>query len=217
MALLHAIAPAFEATVSHCSYRSCPGAEVASAMLLMALAAVPVACRSGGGGTASGPSLRAAKDPRPIFAEAALPAVGSRIPSFDLPTLAGRSISDAGLAGQAAFVVLWSTGCIRSREALADVERIRRAYSARGVRVVILADDADTSLVRAVLTRGGIRDTAASGLEVGIAAGRLTSLFDRSVLAPDSLRRDFRIQYVAPGFLVVDATGIVRYRGAIQL
>lgn len=168
-----------------------------------------------------------ARDPRPIFAEAALPRVGTTAPGFDVPHLGGGRLSLDALQGRPVLLALWSTGCVRSREAVAVIDSLHRRYRARGVTTVLLADDADSALVRRVLRQHGLEVAdaptvsgalAESTVVVGLTNGRLRAMFDRaSDASGDPAVEAYRVEFVAPGFLLVDATGVIRRRAAITL
>lgn len=163
-----------------------------------------------------------AHDSRPIYAEAALPGPGAPVPPFDVSRLGGGRVSAESLRGQPVMLALWSTGCPRSREAVAVLDSLHRRHAPRGVRTVLLADDADSALVRAVLQRAGLPIADGSGAEtgviVGLTRGQLTSLFDQSAAArTDPALRAYHIAFVAPGFLLIDSGGTIRRRAAILL
>ena len=187
---------------------------------LLAMASMSVAC--GGSPATRNAAARDAVDRRPLLAEAALPAPGASLPHVDVERLGGGRVQLPARQGAPLLVVLWSTGCVRSREAVAVLDTLHRQYSARGLRTVLLADDADSALVRSVLARHGLTiarpTTPDTGVVVGLTRGALTRLFDRSAEArPDPSLPPHRVQFVAPGFLLVDSLGIVRRRGAITL
>jgi peroxiredoxin len=133
-------------------------------------------------------------------AEDALPAVGSALPAFSLMQLDGRPVRAADLQGQPSVVALWSSTCGASRAALAGIAAVHREYAARGLRVLVLADDASADAVRAVL------DSAGLDIPLALASGQLDQLF-----AP-SKRWPWQKGVALPAFLVVDATGVVRRR-----
>lgn len=181
------------------------------------LASVPVLACQPRGSTRAGAAPSALRDARPIFAEAALPAVGTAAPGFDVPRLEGGRVALDSLLGRPVLLALWSTGCVRSREAVAVVDRLHRRFRDRGVTTVLLADDADRALVRRVLQQDGLT-VENGGVVVGLTNGRLRSLFDRaSDVLGDPALAPYRVEFVAPGFLLLDRAGVIRRRGAITL
>jgi hypothetical protein len=129
-----------------------------------------------------------------------LPAEGSPLASFTLEQLDGTSVSTADLHGQPSVVALWSSTCGASRKALAGIAALQDEYGARGLRILIVADDASAPAVQTVLDSAGIR------VPVALASGRIDSLF-----AP-SKRWPWQQGVALPSFLVVDGAGIVRQR-----
>ena len=155
---------------------------------------------------AAGIGIRDAFDDRPNYAVAALPSIGTAMPDFRLPTLRADTISLDQFRGQQVVFALWSLQCSVSRAALAGIEQLHRDYAQRGVNVVLLADDGDTTALRRTMDSAGVT------LPVAHADGHLRRMFDRSKTAPE--RDTHRITFGLPSFLIVDATGRVQYREA---
>jgi len=132
---------------------------------------------------------------------AALPVVGSPVPSFRYPTTSGAMLDPAALHGRPALVALWSSSCSASRLALKSLGAFHREYASRGAAVVILADDHQRAAVDPLL--------AATNLTapVALAGGTLMATFthDQSVIP-------WRKAFALPTFLVLDAEGRVVYR-----
>ena len=147
----------------------------------------------------------AACDQRPINATAALPAPGTLVPGFAFPAHRGSdSVRSSDLRGGATVLALWSTHCPYQGPWVAAFDSLVRAYAARGVRFIVLADDAPGRVLDSVLARA----PWPSGVEeVGVASGRLRHLFDRSRSAPE--RATDRVAFVLPSFLLVDSGGRV--------
>ena len=143
-------------------------------------------------------------DRRPNYALAALPVPGSRLPQMRLPMLSGDTMTPETYRGQPVVYALWSLECGVSRAALAGVEQLRVDYAKRGAAVVLLADDGDTIALRRTMRAAGI------ALPVAYASGTLRRLFDNAKTAPE--RRNYRVQFGLPSFLVVDANGVVTHR-----
>ena len=157
-----------------------------SAYLILLIVAATVAC-----------------DRRPIDATAALPAIGSQMPMFDLPGVADSTrVSSASLRGAPAFVALWSTHCPFQGPAMAAFDSLRQEFAARGVQFVLLADDAPGAPLDSALRVAPWWDAT---VRTGAADGGLAGLFDRSRDA----RGDARVEFVLPSFLAVDADGRV--------
>lgn len=143
----------------------------------------------------------------PIHATAALPAPGELVPSFGFEearvAAPGRdSVRSADLRGAPTILALWSTYCPHQGPAMAAFERLAARYRPAGVRVVVLADDAGTPKLRQALdTLAWVRAVD----QVGTAGGRLDRYFDRSATAPE--RSTYRVEFVLPSFLLLDAEG----------
>jgi peroxiredoxin len=133
-------------------------------------------------------------------AMAVLPAEGTPLPAFTLEQLDGTSVSNADLLGKPSVVALWSSTCGASMMALTGIASLQDELGARGLRVLILADDASAQAVQLILDSAGIR------VPVALALGKLDSLF-----AP-SRRWPWQQGVALPSFLVVDCAGIVRQR-----
>ena len=151
----------------------------------------------------------AACDRRPINATAALPAPGTLVPAFAFPRHGGSdSVRSSDLRGSATVLALWSTHCPYQGPWVAAFDSLTQAYAGRGIRFVVLADDAAGHVIDSVLTRSPWAPRVA---EVGVASGRLRGLFDRSRSAPE--RTTDRLAFVLPSFLLVGPDGHVIRRG----
>lgn len=149
--------------------------------------------------------VAAACDQRPINATAALPELGTVLPNFVMPMHAGSdSVRASELAGSPAVVALWSTHCPYQGEWVAAFERLARTYGPRGVRIIVLADDAPGRALDSALAHAPWRSAASA---VGVADGALAPLFDRARTAPE--RATERVVFVLPSFLLLDADGRV--------
>ncbi len=146
-------------------------------------------------------------DRRPIDATAALPAIGTHVPAFALPVVGDTvSITPARLRGAPAVIALWSTHCPFQVHAMAAFDSLAREFAPRGVRFVVLADDASGPVLDSVLAAASWRPAADL---VGVARGTLAGIFDHTTAAPKDGR--YRIDFVLPSFLFIDAEGrIVR-------
>ena len=131
----------------------------------------------------------------------ALPAVGNPLPAFRYAALDGSILTPESLSGSPAVIALWSTTCSASRLALASLGTLQTEDAPRGARVVILADDRDTTAVASLLARAGVHASVALG------AHTLMDTFThgQSVLP-------WRKAFALPTFLVLDATGRIAYR-----
>jgi hypothetical protein len=142
-------------------------------------------------------------DRRPINATAALPAPGTVLPDFEFPRAeAPDSLNSSGLLGAPAVVALWSTHCPYQGPWIAEFDSLARSYGPRGVRIVVLADDAPGPVLDSALERAAWRPVVT---EVGIASGRLSRVFDRSATAPE--RHTDRVEFVLPSFLLTGPDG----------
>lgn len=147
-------------------------------------------------------------DRRPIDANAALPAPGTPVPSFAFPAHGGTdSVRSAALTGAPTVLALWSTHCPYQDPWVASFSTLAQDYGARGVRVVVLADDEPGPTLDSALARAPWR----SGVShVAVAGGALSGLFDRSRTAPE--RSAARVEFVLPSFLLVGPDGRVLQR-----
>ena len=148
--------------------------------------------------------VRDAFDRRPNYAVAALPVPGTQLPRMRLPMLSGDTMTTETYRGQPAVYALWSLDCGVSRAALAGIEQLRLDYAKRGVAVVLLADDGDTIALRRTMSAAQV------ALPIAYANGTLRRLFDNAKHAPE--RKNYRVQFGLPSFLVVDANGVVTHR-----
>jgi Redoxin len=147
----------------------------------------------------------AACDRRPINASAALPVLGAVMPTFVLPTHGSPdSVRTSDLAGAPAVVALWSTHCPYQGPWVQAFETLARTYGPRGVRIVVLADDAPGRALDSALARASWRSAVSL---IGVADGELPALFDRSRTAPERERE--RVELVLPSFLLIDPAGRV--------
>ena len=119
---------------------------------LVALAALVLA---GCGSRGSEPKAAAGASPAGTpSADAFRPlAVGDRVPTLALRTLAGDSLRvEAG--GPVTLVNVWATWCSSCREEMADLEALHRDFGPRGLRVVAVSvDDGDGTRVRRFVAR----------------------------------------------------------------
>lgn len=136
----------------------------------------------------------AACDGRPYHER--LPAAGMAVPAFDLPLVDGGRATGAQLAGAPTLIALWSSSCSASRLALRALDEVQRDYAARGVRVLVVADDGDRAHLRAFMDSVGV------DLPVALAAGEVNDLFDVS-------RRPWDRSFGLPSWVVVGADGRV--------
>ena len=144
-------------------------------------------------------------DKRPINASAALPARGTQVPAFAFAGPGGSdSVRSTDLRGAPAVLALWSTHCPYQGPWVAAFDSLARAYGQRGVRFVVLADDAPGQVLDSVLAHAPWPTAVA---EVGVASGRLAGLFDRSRSAPE--RATDRVAFVLPSFLLLGRDGHV--------
>lgn len=147
-------------------------------------------------------------DRGPIDPTAALPPVGTAVPSFDLPRHASEDrLSSAAVSGQPVVIALWSTHCPHQRPAMLSFDTLAREFSPRGVRFLVLADDPPGARLDSALAAQPWRET---GVDVAIANGQLATLFDHSTLG--RIDSQYRVEFVLPSYLLLDEAGVVRGR-----
>lgn len=131
----------------------------------------------------------------------ALPAIGSPLPTFEFPRVSGGRLTTASDSAAPTIVALWSSTCSASRLALESLAALEAAYSSRGDRVVILADDAERDIVSPLLTRANFHGA------VGLANGTLVRTFThQATILP------WRTVFALPTFFVLAPDGRVVYR-----
>ena len=134
-----------------------------------------------------------------------LPAVGSPLPSFQFQTVAGNNVSPASLLGAPAVLVLWSTTCPASVQALQGVQQLYADYHNRGVHVLIVADDEEARIRT-------FADSARLDVPIAVADGRAYLLGDPSA------RMSLTATMGLPSVLVTDTQGrvVLRTLGVAQ-
>ena len=154
---------------------------------------------------AAGTAIVCACDRRPIDATAALPAPGSRVPTFSLPATDGdRRFTEQVLHGRPAVIALWSIHCPFQGPAMAAFDSLAQEFRSTGVQFVLLTDDAPGRGLDSALQHAAWR---ASVDRIGIASGGLARLFDQS--ATGSHAHPYRAEFVLPSFLLIDRQGTV--------
>jgi cytochrome c biogenesis protein CcmG, thiol:disulfide interchange protein DsbE len=74
--------------------------------------------------------------------------VGSSVPSYAAPTLAGDTVRIGG-AESPTVLNVWATWCVSCQEEMEALDSLKREYSAKGLRVVAVSvDNGDISRVR---------------------------------------------------------------------
>lgn len=68
--------------------------------------------------------------------------VGEKVPAYGAVSLAGDSVSLQTLHGDVVLLNVWATWCEPCRQEIPALEKIHRAYAARGLRVVGVSVDA---------------------------------------------------------------------------
>lgn len=150
-------------------------------------------------------SAALACDRRVIDPTPALPRPGTPVPPFVVARYGGAdSVRAADLRGTPTILALWSTHCPYQGPWVASFDSLAYAYFPRGVRVVVLADDAPGATLDSVLQRATWREAVSV---IGVASGALPSWFDRSRDAPE--RTTERVAFILPSFLLIDANGQV--------
>ena len=74
--------------------------------------------------------------------------VGSAVPHYAAPTLAGDTVTVGG-AGAPTVLNVWATWCVSCQEEMAALDSLKHDYEAKGLRVVAVSvDNGDISRVR---------------------------------------------------------------------
>lgn len=68
-------------------------------------------------------------------------AIGSPVPAYGAPTLAGDSISLAELQGEHVLLNIWATWCVPCRQEMPDLQEIHEGFGPDGLRVVAVSID----------------------------------------------------------------------------
>jgi len=131
-------------------------------------------------------------------ARATLPALGSRAPAFAYPRTDAGTLGSTELLGAPAVLALWSSTCSASLEALSAIVALQAELAPLGVKVILLADDAELGTLAHLQSTFG-------ALPVGHAAGKLKDVWSQTHLGP--WRRGLGL----PSFLVLDRASTVRY------
>ena len=121
--------------------------------------------------------------------------VGEPIPDFGMRSLAGENISRASLAGKPLLLVFWNTWCPLCKKELPQINRLAEKYHSKGLSVVAIntgLNDSE-SKARAYWKKNGYQ---------------FPVVFDQTF----DIGGSFRVMGV-PTVLLVDAKGIVRYKG----
>lgn len=132
---------------------------------------------------------------------AALPPIGSEVPSFRYTTFDHVVLTPESIRGRPTVIALWATTCSASRLAITSLTALQMAYAPLGADVVILADDRDSVAVASLFARSGVQPIIALG------AGTLMGTFTHGQ-SPLPWRKALAL----PTFLVLDAMGRVVYR-----
>jgi peroxiredoxin len=80
---------------------------------------------------------------------------GTLAPGFTLPTLAGQPMSLQDVRGQVVVLNLWATWCLPCEREMPALERLHRAMSASGVRVLAVSLDTEIGTVDLMGNAGG--------------------------------------------------------------
>ena len=131
--------------------------------------------------------------------------VGDHAPKFALTGLAGDSIVVGDTAKSVTLLNVWATWCESCREEFAELERIRKTQSPRGLEVVAISvDQGPTERVRKFVQAQG------SGFRVGHdAASRITKLYGVSGLPTSYLfDRNGNVLWTAIGDFRIDSVAM---------
>jgi thiol-disulfide isomerase/thioredoxin len=123
--------------------------------------------------------------------------VGEAMPDFHLNTLAGDSVSRAGLSGKPLLLVFWNTWCPSCKKELPRINQLAERYSGKGVTVLAI--------------NTGLNDSESKARAFWKKNGYLFATgFDHSF----EIGQSFRVQGV-PTLLLVDARGVVQYKSSL--
>jgi cytochrome c biogenesis protein CcmG, thiol:disulfide interchange protein DsbE len=92
--------------------------------------------------------------------------VGTRAPNFAASDLSGRPVKLDDLRGEVVLLNIWATWCAPCREEMPSLERLHRALSGEGLRIIAVSVDAESGSLDRDGRAGG--DVAAFGREFGL-------------------------------------------------
>jgi peroxiredoxin len=151
------------------------------------------------------PSIAAQLARGEVVGLASLAAEGARLPHFAYPTLDGRTFDSNDLAGRPAVLIFWSPTCSGATQVVRQLGTLRDGLAPQNVRLVLVNVDSVRAAARRAL------GSEAERTEVLLTEGAPAIFTDpaRYVGKPAGLRPALLV----PGFLVLDATGVVRASG----
>lgn len=123
--------------------------------------------------------------------------VGEPIPEFLLETFDGKDVSRSALAGSPVLLVFWNTWCDECKRDLPRINRMFKEYGPKGLVVLAINTGLNDSEKKARVYW--------KHYGYGFPTG-----YDSSF----EIRKAFRVPGV-PAVYLIDATGVVRYRGAL--
>ena len=124
-------------------------------------------------------------------AQATLPAIGTSLPAFSYAGLDSGTVASASLHGSPTVVALWSSTCPALREALIAIVAFHTELAAKGICVVVLANDTTVAALSSMRVDFG-------AVPVAFAAGALQEDFSHTRLGP------WRRALGLPSFLMLD-------------
>ena len=111
-------------------------------------------------------------------------------PDFTLQDLDGRNVTLSGLKGKVVLIDFWATWCPPCRASIPSVEKLHKAYAARGLVVLgISLDGGDWDSVKAFREEAGITYPILKGT--------------------DEVAQEYGARII-PTFIIVDKEGTIR-------
>ena len=111
--------------------------------------------------------------------------VGSQLPTYELLSNTGESVTNTDFAGNTVLINFWATWCLPCREEMPMLMELHEAFSERGFRVLGIALD-DTQQVNRFIEEYGISYPILVGeadvMATSAAFGNMTGVLPYSVL-----------------------------------
>ena len=80
---------------------------------------------------------------------------GSRLPAYDVRTLAGETVTLGGFEGEPVLLNVWATWCPPCVREMPALQRVHERFSAEGLRIIGVSVDAEPGMINAWGRPGG--------------------------------------------------------------